>query len=54
MSYSFVALLLHKLMLQRECAVIDAPTHEEIAQHVAAVTDEFLRLYFAPREKPGA
>jgi TetR/AcrR family transcriptional repressor of mexJK operon len=54
LSYSFVALLLHKLMLQRECAVIGAPTREEISEHVATVTDEFLRLYFAPREKRGA
>lgn len=50
LSYSFVALLLHKLMLQRECAVIDAPTREEITRHVAAVTEEFMRLFLVPRE----
>ncbi len=45
LSQNFVALLLHRLMLQRECRVIDAPTSEEISQHVATVIEEFLRLY---------
>lgn len=51
LAHSFIALLLHRLMLQRECRVIQAPSRDEISRHSAAITDEFLRLYLSPRKK---
>jgi AcrR family transcriptional regulator len=50
LAHSYLALLLHRLMLQRECRVTKAPTRDEITEHVAAITEEFLRLYLLPRE----
>jgi TetR/AcrR family transcriptional regulator, mexJK operon transcriptional repressor len=42
----FVAMVLHKTMLQRECAVIEPLTREQIGKHAARVTDQFLELFF--------
>ncbi|MEJ2129606.1 MAG: TetR/AcrR family transcriptional regulator [Woeseiaceae bacterium] len=50
LAFNFVAVILHRFMLQRECRVIEAPTNAEISQHVAEVTDDFLKLHFAQQE----
>jgi len=42
----FVAMTLHKTMLQRECGVRKPLTKRHIASHVADVTDEFIKAFF--------
>ena len=42
----FVAMTLHKAMLQRECGVLTPLTKKQISNHVAEVTNDFIKAYF--------
>lgn len=46
LSRSFVALVLHELMLQRNCGVRKNPSDEEISRLSGPIVDEFLEAYF--------
>ena len=46
LSWHFVSMVLHRIMLQRECAVLKAPTKAEIRQHAKQVAGEFLQVFF--------
>lgn len=50
LSHDFVAVVLHRMMLQRECGVIGPPTRKEIKAHAGKVTKEFLDMYFREAE----
>jgi len=51
LSRSFVALVLHDLMLQRSCGVCGNPSPEEISELSGPIVDDFLAAYFrAPAE----
>ncbi len=42
----FVAMTLHKTMLQRECGVRKPLTKRQISSHVADITNEFIKAFF--------
>ena len=51
LSWHFVSMVLHRIMLQRECAVLKAPTKAEIRQHAKQVAGEFLQVFFRSQAK---
>ena len=46
LSPHFVGMILHKMMLQRECSIKKPRTKRQIASHVADITDEFIKAFF--------
>lgn len=46
LAHYFVAMTLHKTMLQRECGVLKPLSKKRMATHVAQVTDDFLKAFF--------
>ncbi len=46
LAHYFVALIKHKTMLQRECGVRKQLTKKQLTNHVAAVTDDFIKAFF--------
>lgn len=48
LSRHFLALISWKLMLERECAVSDAPTKAEIRQWVESVVDDYIKAFLRP------
>ncbi len=42
----FIAMTLHKTMLQRECGVVKPLSKKQMAGHVAEVTDHFIKAFF--------
>ena len=46
LAHYFVALTNHKTMLQRECGVRKQLTKKQLANHVAAITDDFIKAFF--------
>jgi len=46
LAHYFVAMTLHKTMLQRECGVTKPLTKKQIANHVTVVRDDFIKAFF--------
>ena len=48
LSGHFLALISWKVMLERECAVSDAPTKAETRTWVESVVDDFIKAFLRP------
>jgi hypothetical protein len=49
LSRHFIALVVWRIMLERECAVSAAPTKVETRELVEATVDDFMKAFLRPR-----
>jgi TetR/AcrR family transcriptional regulator, mexJK operon transcriptional repressor len=49
LSRHFLALISWRVMLERECAVIEAPTKAETRKHVESIVDDFMSTFLRSR-----